>query len=171
MSFDMERIRARLLDELVDGIGLYLGDKAQEYVRRYFYDMIEKNLKQYSKGAILVGMSLLDQIFPQVSEIKYIGDWLGLWGRLGVKDIISQVVDKPPYCLAEDSNTIHCFNFADLSTLDVAIDGTKLTANTDYTVSGTESDFTISLANALASGEHDIRVADSRVAFYGKIKV
>jgi len=171
MALRAEEIQKRLFDELVDGIGLYGVDKVADWIRMSLYTSIEKNIKQYSKGAIKVALSMIDYIFPKIREMPYIGDWLGLAGRDGIKEIAKHFIDKPPYCVAEDSNTIHCYNFEDLTTLSVAIDGSELTKDTDYTVSGTADDFTISLATALSSGEHDLRVADSKVAFYGKIKV
>ena len=171
MRPQLQDIQKRIIDLAVDGAVMYGGDKGADWIRMQFYTSLEKSLKQYTKGAIKVALSLVDLVFPQVRKIPYVGDGLGLIGRDGVKEIIAGFVDKPPYCVAEDSNTIHCYNFEDLTTLSVAIDGSELTKDTDYTVSGTADDFTIALSTALSSGEHDLRVADSKVAFYGKIKV
>lgn len=168
---DITRIQRKLLDEVVDGAIMYVGDKIADYIRMNFYDTVEKSLKQYSKGVIKVAVSLADILFPDIRKLPYIGDSLGLIGRNGVQDIIREFIDKPPYCIAEDSNTIHCYNFEDIASLKVAINGTELNADTDYTVSGTPDDFTISLVNPLSSGEHDVRVTDSKVAWYGKVKV
>jgi len=167
----LQGLQKRILDLAVDGAVMYGGDKVADWIRMQFYTSLEKSLKQYGKGAIKVGISLIDLAFPQVRKVPYLGDALGLIGRDGVKEIIAGFVDKPPYCVAEDSNTIHCYNFEDLTTISVAIDGSELTKDTDYTVSGTADDFTIALSTALSSGEHDLRVADSKVAFYGKVKV
>jgi len=166
----LQGIQKRLFDEIVDGLGLYGMEKGVDYLRKALYTSIERNLKQYSKGAIMVGISLVDLAFPQVKRIPYVGDWLDIVGRVGVKEIVRQAVDKPPYCVATDANTIHCYNFESTS-VSVAIDGKELTSGTDFTVSGTAEDMTINLTNALSSGEHDLRVADTKKSWYGKIKV
>ena len=170
MRPELRDIQRRVIDLLVDGGAMYVGDKVADWIRMQFYTSIEKNLKQYSKGAIKAGISLIDLVFPRIRETPYIGDALGLIGRDGMKEVIMGFVDKPPYCVADDANTIHCYNFYSTN-VKVAIDGSELTLNTDFTVSGTAEDFTISLATALASGEHEVRVADEKKAWYGKVKV
>jgi len=161
-----EELTKRLLDMAVDGIGLYISRKASEYARRY----IVKHTKQYSDGAFKIGASMLDLLFPKIKEIPYLGDWLALWGRSGVEDILVAVIDKPPFCYAQDANTIICLN---LDTTDpiVIIDGVKKTKDTDYSVSGTAEELTINLKTALSAGAHDLVVAGLRVSFSGKIYV
>jgi len=166
MAMKPEELTKRLMDLAVDGIGLYIGRKASEYARRY----IVKHAKQYSDGAFKVGVSMLDMVFPKIREVPYLGDWLALWGRSGVEDILVAVIDKPAFCYASDANTIICLN---LDTTDpvVLIDGVKKTKDTDYSVSGTAEELTIYLKTALSAGAHDLVVAGLRVAFAGKIYV
>lgn len=164
---DVRDIQKRLLDMGTDGVGLYIMEKAVGFIRTKAYT-IERNLKQYSEGVVKVGLSMIDIIIPSIKKTPYIGDWLELLGRVGVRDIIKQFVDKQPYVVADDVNTLHCYNFNDINSIVVYIDGTELT---DYTVSGTADDFIISLTNALASGEHDVLIADNKVAWFGKVVV
>jgi hypothetical protein len=161
-----EEITKRLMDIAVDGFGLYISKKASEYARQY----IVKYTKQYSDGAFKISVSMLDLVFPKVKEIPYLGDWLALWGRRGVEDILVAIVDKPAFCFAQDANTIICYN---LDTTDpiVFINGVRKTKDTDYTVSGTAEELTISLREPLSSGAHDLVVAGLRVSFAGKIYV
>ena len=166
MAIKTEELTKRLMDMAVDGIGLYIGKKASDYVKQY----IVKYTKQYSDGVFKVGVSMLDLVFPKIKEIPYLGDWLALWGRRGVEDVLVAVIDKPVFCYASDANTIICYN---LDTTDpiVIIDGVKMTKDTDYSVSGTAEELTISLKTALSAGAHDLVVAGLRVSFAGKIYV
>jgi len=161
-----EELTKRLMDLAIDGLGLYIGKKASDYVKQY----IVKYTKQYSDGAFKVGVSMLDLVFPKIKEMPYIGDWLALWGRRGVEDILVAVIDKPAFCYASDANTIICLN---LDTTDpvILIDGVKKTKDTDYSVSGTAEELTISLKSPLSAGAHDLVVAGLRVSFSGKIYV
>jgi hypothetical protein len=113
---------------------------------------------------------MIDLVFPKIKEVPYLGDWLALWGRQGVEDVLVAVIDKPPFCYASDANTIICYN---LDTTDpiVIIDGVKKEKDTDYTISGTAEELTINLKTALTSGAHDLVVAGLRVSFAGKIYV
>jgi len=166
MAVRTEELTKRVFDIAVDGVGLYISKKASEYVRQH----IVKHLKQYSDGVFKVGVSMIDLVFPKVKEIPYLGDWLALWGRRGVEDILVAIIDKPPFCYASDANTIICYN---LDTTDpvVIVDGVKKEKDTDYTVSGTAEELTINLKTALTSGAHDLVVAGLRVSFAGKIYV
>ena len=166
MAIKTEELTKRLMDLAIDGIGLYVGKKASEYARQY----IVKYVKQYSDGAFKVGVSMLDLVFPKIKEIPYLGDWLALWGRRGVEDVLVAVIDKPAFCYAQDANTIICYN---LDTTDpiVIIDGVEKTKDTDYSVSGTAEELTINLKTALSAGAHDLVVAGLRVSFAGKIYV
>lgn len=170
MSVDMRSVQRKLVNQTVDGIGLYIIEKGLDKLRLSAYE-IEKNLKQYSKPALMIGVSLVDVIYPQINRMPYFGDWFELTGKVGVKEAIKQIVDKPAYVVADDANTLHGYNFDNLTNLEVWVDGTKLASGTDYTVTGTASDFTISLTNPLASGEHDVVITDGKKAFEGKIKV
>jgi hypothetical protein len=166
MAVRTEELTKRIFDIAIDGIGLYIGRKASEYARRY----IAKYTKQYSDGAFKVGVSMLDLVFPRIKEVPYLGDWLALWGRRGVEDILVAVIDKPPFCFAQDANTIICLN---LDTTDpiVIVNGVKKEKDKDYTVSGTAEELTISLREPLSAGAHDLVVAGLRVSFAGKIYV
>lgn len=163
MAFRMEDISKRLIDEAIDGLGLWGMGKALEYVKPYTV----KTLKQYNDPALKVGLSLIDLVLPQVKNIPYLGDWLGLLGRDGVRDLVKLVIDKPPLCWAEDANTIKCIHF-DTTSVTVKIDGTAVTPSG---ISGTADEFTISLASPLTSGAHDLLVAGNKVSFSGKIYV
>ena len=166
MAISVEELQKRLMDLAVDGIGLYLGKKATDFVKQY----IVRATKQYSDGAFKVGISLVDLIFPRIKDIPYLGDWLALWGRRGVEDILVTVVDKPAFCYAEDENTIICYNL-DTTDPHIKIDGELKAKDTDYSVSGTAEELTISLKTALSKGAHDLVVAGLRVSFSGKIYV
>jgi hypothetical protein len=161
-----EELTKRFMDLAIDGLGLYIGRKASEYARRY----IVKHTKQYSDGAFKVGVSMLDLAFPKVKEIPYLGDWLALWGRRGVEDILVAVIDKPAFCYAQDANTIVCLNF-DTTDPVILINGERKEKDRDYTISGTAEELTISLKTPLSTGVHDLVVAGLRVSFSGKIYV
>jgi len=163
MSFDINRLYKRVLDEAVDGLGLYLVKKGIEVLKPYTV----KTLKQYNDPAIKIGLSMIDVFLPVVSAVPYVGDWLGLAGREGMKELIETLVDKPPTCFAEDSNTIHCLNF-DTTTVTVKIDGEAVE---NFATEGTADDFKILLTTALSSGAHDLVVVGNKTAFSDKIYV
>jgi hypothetical protein len=165
MAIRTEELTKRLMDMAIDGIGLYIGKKASDYVKPY----LVKTTKQFSDGAFKIGVSMLDLVFPKVKEIPYLGDWLAIWGRRGVEDVLVALIDKPAFCYAQDANTIVCLNL-DTTEPTILIDGAKL-KDTDYTVSGTAEELTINLKTALTSGAHDLVVAGLRVSFAGKIYV
>ena len=166
MAIRTEELTKRIMDMAVDGIGLYIGKKASDYAKQY----IVKYTKQYSDGAFKIGVSMLDLVFPKIKEVPYLGDWLALWGRRGVEDVLVALIDKPAFCYAEDANTIVCLN---LDTTDpvIFIDGVEKEKDRDYTVSGTAEELTINLKTALSAGAHDLVVAGLRVSFAGKIYV
>jgi hypothetical protein len=163
MSIKTEELTKRIFDMAVDGIGLYIGKKAVEYARQYTIRI----LKEYNDPALKIGASMLDLAIPKIKELPYIGDWLALYGRDGMRDLLVTVIDKPPLCYATDQNTIHCVNF-DTTSVSVKIDGTE---RTDFSVSGTADSFDINLSTALSSGAHDLVVVGSKIAWSGKIYV
>jgi hypothetical protein len=166
MAIRTEEISRRLMDIAIDGFGLYLSKKISDYAKQY----LARTTRQFTDGAVKVGLSMLDLVIPRIREAPYLGDWLVLWGRRGVEDILVAVIDKPAFCYASDANTIICLN---LDTTDpiVLIDGVKKTKDTDYTVSGTAEELTISLKAPLSAGAHDLVVAGNKVAWSGKIYV
>ena len=166
MAIRIEDITKRLLDEAVDGIGLFLGRKAVEYAKPY----TKKTLREWNDAVIKIGISLVDFVVPQVRQVPYLGDWLTLWGRDGVSDVLKVLVDKPADCWAVDANTIRCINF-DVLPKYVAIDGVEKAKDTDYAVSGTPDEFDINLVSALTAGAHDLVVTGLRKSFSGKIHV
>jgi hypothetical protein len=166
MSIKTEELTKRIFDIAVDGIGLYIGKKAVEYARQYTI----KTLKEYNDPALKIGASMLDLVIPKVKELPYIGDWLALYGRDGMRDLLVTVIDKPPICYATDPNTIHCINF-DTTSVSIKIDGTAKKVDTDYTISGTADSFDILLKTALSSGAHDLAVMGDKIAWSGKIYV
>jgi len=159
-----ERLRSKVVDLAIDGAGLYIGQKLAEYLRPH----VVKQARQYSDAVVKILASMADIVVPRVGEMPYIGNWLELWGKDGVRDVIRNVVDKPPFCLADDASTIHCYNF-DTTSVTVKIDGQA--PSQAPTISGTADDFTIKLASPLSSGAHDLIVAGNRIAFSGKIYV
>jgi hypothetical protein len=166
MAIKTEELTKRVFDIAVDGLGLYIGKKASEYARPY----IVKHTRQFSDGAFKIGVSMIDLVFPRIKEVPYLGDWLALWGRRGVEDVLVAIIDKPAFCYASDANTIICYN---LDTTDpiVIINGVRKEKDTDYTISGTAEELTISLKKPLSAGAHDLVVAGLRVSFSGKIYV
>jgi hypothetical protein len=166
MSIKTEELTKRILDMAVDGIGLYIVKKALEYARQYTIKMF----KEYNDPAVKIGVSMLDLVIPKIKEIPYVGDWLALYGRDGMRDLLVTVIDKPPVCYATDQNTIHCVNF-DTTNVSVKIDGTAKTPDTDYTISGTADSFDINLSTALSRGAHVLVVAGDKIAWSGKIYV
>lgn len=163
MAVRLEDLQKKIMDLIIDGGGLYLGDKIVEFIKPYTV----KTLKQYNDAVIKIGLSLLDLVFPQVKETPYIGDWIGLWGRSGVKDAVRLFIDKPPVCWALDANTIECINF-DTTAVSVKINGQVIT---DFTVEGSADEFKIHLATALSTGAYDLVVVGNTKAFSGKIYV
>ncbi|MEM4004640.1 MAG: hypothetical protein QXM43_03270 [Desulfurococcaceae archaeon] len=162
MAVRMEELQKKIMDMAIDGAGLYLGDKIVEFIKPYTV----KTLKQYTEPMIKIGISLLDLVFPQIKETPYLGDWLGLWGRSGVKDAVKLFVDKPAMCWAVDANTIECINF-DTTAVTVKINGQAV----QFTIEGSADYFKIHLATALAGGSYDLLVTGNTKAFSGKIYV
>lgn len=162
MAFRIEDIQKRALELLIDGTGLYAGKKVVEFIKPYTV----KHLKQYNDPAVKIAISLVDLVFPRIAEIPYVGDWMHLWGKMGIKELEELLIDKPALCWAEDPNSIRCINF-DTTAVTVKINGAPVTA----TISGTAEDFTISLPSPLSAGEHDLVVVGNTKAFSGKIYV
>ncbi|MEM4675231.1 MAG: hypothetical protein QXM12_02965 [Nitrososphaerota archaeon] len=162
MAVRMEELQKKLIDMLVDGAGIYIGDKIVEFAKPYTV----KTLKQYNDAVVKIGLSMLDLVFPQLKEAPYIGDWLGLWGRTGVRDAVRLFIDKPPVCWALDANTIECVNFDTIS-VSVKINGQPVT----FTIEGSADEFKIHLATALSTGAYDLVVVGNTKAFSGKIYV
>ena len=154
-----EDLRKRLLDEIVDGAGLYiskkLGDLANEYLAPY--------TAEYSAPALKIGVSLLDLILPQI-RFPYVGDWLKVIGSDGVRDLVVLLVDKAPLCYAKEESIIRCVNL-DTTNVTVKVDGAPITG---FSIVGSAEDFEIHLPTPL-SGVHDLVVVGDKKAFSGKI--
>lgn len=160
-----EDIRKRLLDEIVDGVGLYiskkLGDLANMYLSQY--------TGEYSAPIAKIGVSLLDMILPQIiREFQYLGDWLKLFGSDGVRDLIVLLVDKAPLCYAKEESIIRCVNLDTDRSVSVKIDGAPIT---QFSIVGSSEDFEIHLPSPLSTGVHDLVVVGVSKAFSGKIRV
>ena len=162
MAYRIEDIGKRLIDEAIDGVGMWGVSKAIEYVKPYTIKM----LKQYNDPALKIAVSLVDLILPQVKSIPYVGDWLSLAGRRGVEDFLYLIVDKKPTCWAEDENTIKCVNF-DTTSVSVKIDKASVTPS----ISGTAEELTLSLPSPLSAGAHDLVVTGDTKSWSGKIYV
>lgn len=167
MALKFEDIQKRLLDLVVDGAGIYAGEKATSMITEALYGTIVKNAKQFSKPTIKIAISMLDLFLPQIKTLPYVGDWINLWGKDGLREVITHLVDKPPFCYAEDANTIRCFNF-DTTSVAVKIDGATVTPSK---VEGTADEFAIHIAQAMSTGKHDVLIAGNRVSWYGKVVV
>ena len=166
MSAKTEEITKRIMDLVIDGAGLWVGRKVPEFLKPY----TKKTLREYNDAVIKIGLSFVDAVLPKIREVPYLRFWLQLWGRDGVSDVLKVVVDKATDCWATDPNTIHCVNFDALPDA-VYIDGVKITADRDYTISGAPEEFDILLKTALTSGAHDLVVVGLRKSFSGKIHV
>jgi hypothetical protein len=166
MSVRVEDLQKRLIDLGIDGVGIYGMNKAVDMLKEATYKYTVVNLKQYTDGAIKVGVSLIDLFIPQVKQLPYVGDWLGLLGRIGVSDALKVIIDKPTFCYAKDENTIICYNF-DTTVVSVKIDGSTVTP----TISGTAEELTLSLPSPLSTGKHDLVVVGNKVSWAGKIVV
>ncbi|MEM4976077.1 MAG: hypothetical protein QXT64_01990 [Desulfurococcaceae archaeon] len=162
MAVRMEELQKKILDLVVDGAGIYIGDKIVEFTKPY----VVKTLKQYTEPVVKIGLSMLDLVFPQLKETPYIGDWLGLWGRTGVRDAVRLFIDKPATCWAVDANTIECINF-DTTAISVKINGQAV----QFTVEGSADYFKIHLTTPLSAGAYDLIVVGNAKAFAGKIYV
>lgn len=162
MLFRIEDLQKKLMELAIDGTGLYVSKKITEFIKPYTV----KTLKQYNDPAVKIGISLIDLVFPKISEIPYVGDWISLWGKQGIKELEELLIDKPPVCWAEDENTIKCLNL-DTTSVSVKVDGSEV----QFTTSGTADNLTISLSAPLGAGEHDLVVTGETKAFYGKIYV
>lgn len=162
MAVRMEDITKRLMDLAVDGVGMWGVSKAIEYIKPYTVKM----LKQYNDPALKLSLSLVDLVLPQIKQLPYVGDWLGLIGRRGVEDFLYLIVDKKPTCWAEDENTIKCVNF-DTTSVSVKIDKVDVTPS----ISGTAEELTLSLPSPLSAGAHDLVVTGDTKSWSGKIYV
>ncbi|MEM4913451.1 MAG: hypothetical protein QW579_04540 [Desulfurococcaceae archaeon] len=162
MAVRVEDLQKKILDLVVDGAGIYIGDKIVEFIKPYTV----RTLKQYNDAVVKIGLSMVDLVFPRIHDIPYLGDWLGLWGRTGVRDAVRLFIDKPPLCWALDANTIECINF-DTTSVSVKINGQPVT----FTIEGSADEFKIHLATPLSAGAYDLVVVGNAKAFSGKIYV
>jgi hypothetical protein len=166
MSVRVEELQKRLLDLGIDGVGIYGMNKVVEMLKEATYKYTVVNLRQYTDPTVKIGVSLIDLFIPQIKQLPYVGDWLGLLGRIGVSDALKVVIDKPAFCYAKDENTIMCYNF-DTTSVTVKVDGSAVTP----TISGTAEELTISLPSPLSAGKHDLVVTGNKVSWAGKIVV
>jgi len=167
----MEVFRGKLTDNLVNGLLLYAGDRfIPEMIKRYGYTMITAKLKRWSDPALKAGLGIVIPLIPQVRDSIYAEKFADLSFSAGVKDLVVQFIDKPALVIAEANNVLHGYNFNDITKLAVVVDGTAV-ASANMSVSGSPSDFKITLSTPLSAGEHDILVYDNLKAFYGKVRV
>ncbi len=166
MSVALSELQKRLVDLGIDGVGIYAINKGIDYLKEATYKYSVVNLKQYTDPALKIAISLVDLFVPQVKTLPYIGDWLGLIGRVGISDLMKVFIDKAPFCYASDANTIVCYNF-DVTNVSLKIDGATVT----YTASGTPEELTLSLTTPLSAGKHDVLVSGNKVAWSGKVVV
>ena len=166
-----EMFRQKLTSNLIGGALLYASDVlVPYYIKLALYPQVVKPLKQYTDPVLKAGIGIALPLIPQIRDSMYAQEYADLSFMAGVKDVIHVFVDKPALVVAEDASTLHGYNFNDTTKLVIYIDGTQVASNA-YTVSGSASDFTVKLTTALSSGEHEVVVADNKVAFYGKVRV
>jgi len=152
-------VRDIVYSKLVQGGLLYLGAKMTDYASEKF---IEKHIKQHGKLATGLGFGLASPFIERYSK------WLAVpfdrAGEYGVMFEARLYLDKMPYMVFTDANTIEVFNLGTIAK--VFKNGTELTANTDYTV----SDNTISLSAPLEDGDKIVVVDSDGVAVFKKYK-
>ena len=166
-----EVFREKLTSNLIGGALLYASDVlVPNAVKLALYPQVVKPLKQFADPVLKAGIGIVLPLIPQIRDSMYAQRYAELSFMAGIKDVIHTFVDKPALVVAEDASTLHGYNFNDTTKLVIFIDGTQVASNA-YTISGSASDFTVKLSTALSSGEHDIMVADNKVAFYGKVRV
>jgi hypothetical protein len=147
------------------GIYLYIAKKEAEYTERFF----KSKLKKWHNPVVKAGTGIVVDYIPMIRESRYLAELGDYLFADGVKDFVSIVVDNPADLWLDDASTIHVINLGEMPDK-VYVDGTAK-ASTDYTVSGTASDFTIKLNAALPSGEHTIVVTGTKNAIAKKVNV
>lgn len=166
----MVDIKSMLEKRLTSGILFYVSAKAVDYIVPY----TRKYLKEHAEFGVGVGVPLVLEATGMLEKTgigyDYIDAIMDGMSDYGFMKELRYIVDKELVAYATDANTIKVKNAEDLANAEIFIDGTKLAKNTDYTVTDNE---TISLANPLASGEHDIVIVDGtgKKSFHGKIRI
>ncbi|MEM4455139.1 MAG: hypothetical protein QXT28_10540 [Thermofilaceae archaeon] len=160
--------KEQLMEYGLGGAYLYLGKKLVDYVSPY----LEKNTKQYTAPVIKGVAGVVSEVLPWTKTfyLERLGNYLI---ADAVKDIIVDFIDKPAMCWVESATSIHCINFPNLPNVtDIYIDGTAL-SSASASISGSASDFTITLATSLSTGDHELVILapDKRFSFYRKIYV
>lgn len=167
MSIELQtkELQNKLYGTLVNGAGFY----AVNYIAKYLGLYTAKQLKQFNMPVIKIGLSVIADFLPIQTDMRYVKGWLDILGYDGVKDAVALFVEKTPVCYANSSTEIDCKNLDTVNVI-VKIDGIDV-ASTDMTISGSAEDFTITLKNAMSTGNHDLMVAGAKKAFSGKIHV
>ena len=152
-------IRDIIYSKLVQGGMLYLGAWATHYISERY---VEKHLKQHGKLATGLGLGLISPFVERYS--KWIATPLDRAGEYGVMFEGKLYIDKIPYIVFTDANTIEVFNLGTIAK--VFKNGTELTSGTDYTV----SDNTISLSAPLEDGDKIVVIDSDGVSAFKKYK-
>lgn len=157
--------KEQLMEYGLGGVYLYISKKIVDYGSPY----LEKYTKEYTAPALKGIAGIVSEVLPWTKTfyLERMGNYLI---ADAVKDVIVTFVDKPASCWVESATAIHCVNFPDLPTIqNVFIDGQSASG----TITGSASDFTITLADDLTSGDHELVIltTDKRFSFYKKIVV
>ena len=150
----------KIKERLESGIAFVIGAYGNDYLSERF---TRKYLKEYAELVDGIGIALVLDIIglrekirgyePYIDKISDALSDYGFWKGAEFKVI------KVPLCWFNDGNTIQCINFDadDVSTtyVKVYVDDSGQTVSA---TSGTPDNFTISLANAVASGWHKLMV-------------
>ena len=165
-------LKGNFAKNLIDGVLLYGADQLGEAINLAFYKTTVGNMKKYGKPVVEGAVGLVVPMIPMVQGSEYLERFSYMAVADAVRDGLYKTINKPAFCYASSPTAISCydFTFSNSADLKVAIDGTAL-SSTAYTVTGSGSSFTITLSTALASGQHDLLVADNKKSFAGKIKV
>lgn len=167
VGLDMESIKNRVMS----GVLFYIGARGHRFIVEKF---ARKQLKKYGDlvgpglalGIEMVGVK---EMFGGMEE--YADHLIDAISDFGIYKTVEVMVEKKPVCFFSDANTIVVYNLGqtniDVASLTVKIDGTTVAATDISNVSGTSDELTISLANPVASGKHElVIVGDGTKACY-----
>jgi len=147
-----EVLKDKIISGALGGIYLYISKKVGEFSR----GLTKKTLKQWNDPVIKSVVGIAVDFIPMVRESRYLSALGDYMAADSIKDTVTILVDKPADAWAEDATKIRVVNLGSLppSSGGVYIDGNSVS----YTVSGSESDFTITLSNSLSAGKHRLVV-------------
>ena len=181
----MAEFSRSLVDKIKERIASGLAFIGGAYVNKWLSERFaRRTLREYAELGVGAGTALamdalglrakLGQVEPYLDKVA---DAMSDYGFY--ESILQAKVVKAPKCWAQDANTIRCINF-DIDALTDTTGAVKVTvyiddvAQSGITVTGTPSDFTISLPSPATSGWHKLVVqagVNKFDAFRGKIYI